>query len=205
MIRTGEALVTDGEQRASSFATYSILDSLGGSGLASNLVADGQYFAIFDDGHHRQLPRLTKGPLKYQTYAYENFKKSMPYAEGHGMKQAVIAPSMLYLLYPLEGEVEGYTREEFVEDLVNEVHPLSTKIVLSYTIERVQSTQLLELTCVAESVKKTSEAASKPAPKESPSTSQKGWILPETHPTRSPHPVTNTHIQTPKLEKRLSK
>ncbi|MCJ1258589.1 hypothetical protein MMC24_006422 [Lignoscripta atroalba] len=120
MIRTGEALVTDGEQRASSFATYSILDSLGGSGLASNLVADGQYFAIFDDGHHRQLPRLTKGPLKYQTYAYENFKKSMPYAEGHGMKQAVIAPSMLYLLYPLEGEVEGYTREEFVEDLVNE-------------------------------------------------------------------------------------
>ena len=37
------------------------------------------------------------------------------------MKQAVIAPSMLYLLYPLNGEVEGYPNEEFVKDLVNEV------------------------------------------------------------------------------------
>ena len=36
------------------------------------------------------------------------------------MKQAVIAPSMLYLLYPLKGEVEGYPKEEFVKDLVNE-------------------------------------------------------------------------------------
>ncbi len=36
------------------------------------------------------------------------------------MKQAVIAPSMLYLLYPLNGTVEGYSREQFVEDLVNE-------------------------------------------------------------------------------------
>lgn len=45
----------------------------------------------------------------------------MPYAKGHPMKQAVIAPSMLYLLYPLQGGVEGYTKEEFVKDLVNEV------------------------------------------------------------------------------------
>ncbi len=36
------------------------------------------------------------------------------------LKQAVIAPSMLYLLYPLDGEIEGYTREQFMEDLVNE-------------------------------------------------------------------------------------
>ena len=36
------------------------------------------------------------------------------------MKQAVIAPSMLYLLYPLNGTVEGYPKERFVEDLVNE-------------------------------------------------------------------------------------
>lgn len=47
------------------------------------------------------------------------------------MKQAVIAPSMLYLLYPLQGDVKGYSREEFVGDLVAEVkfcfprtHPL---------------------------------------------------------------------------------
>lgn len=58
--------------------------------------------------------------MRYNTYAYENFKKSVPYAKGHGMKQAVIAPSMLYLLYPLNGTVEGYPKERFVEDLVNE-------------------------------------------------------------------------------------
>lgn len=37
------------------------------------------------------------------------------------MKQAVIAPSMMYLLYPLSGTVEGYPKEKFVEDLVKEV------------------------------------------------------------------------------------
>ena len=36
------------------------------------------------------------------------------------MKQAVIAPSMLALLYPLEDEVEGYSREQFEEDLSDE-------------------------------------------------------------------------------------
>ncbi|KAK5240133.1 hypothetical protein LTR16_011075, partial [Cryomyces antarcticus] len=90
MEATGSQLVTDGEQRASSFATYPIIDTLGGAGLADNLKADGQYFAIFDDGHHRQLPRLTKGPLKYRTYASDYFKKSKPYAKKCGMKQAVI-------------------------------------------------------------------------------------------------------------------
>ena len=37
------------------------------------------------------------------------------------MKTAVIAPSMLYLLYPLNGTVEGYSREQFIEDLVDEM------------------------------------------------------------------------------------
>ena len=36
------------------------------------------------------------------------------------MKQAVIAPSMLALLYPLNEEVPGYSREAFEEDLVDE-------------------------------------------------------------------------------------
>ena len=123
MSATGETLLTDGEQRASSFATYPIIDTLGGSGLADNLAADGQYFAIFDDGHHRQLPRLVRGPFRYKNYAYENFRKSVGYAKGEKegmMKTAVIAPSMLYLLYPLNGSVEGYEREAFVEDLVAE-------------------------------------------------------------------------------------
>ncbi len=36
------------------------------------------------------------------------------------MKQAVIAPSMLALLYPLDSEIPGYSREQFEEDLVGE-------------------------------------------------------------------------------------
>jgi len=116
---TGHPVITDGEQRASSFATYPLTDTLMGTGLADGLAADGQYFAIFDDGHHRQLPRLTKGPFKYKTYAADNFKLSSKSTQTP-MKQAVIAPSMLYLLYPLDKEVPGYTKEQFVEDLVNE-------------------------------------------------------------------------------------
>ncbi len=116
---TGAPIVSDGEQRASSFATYPLADTLAGTGLADNLAGDGQYFAIFTDGHHRQLPRLTGGPFKYKTYAAEYLEKAMAMATTP-LKQAVIAPSMLALLYPLDGEIEGYTREQFLSDLVNE-------------------------------------------------------------------------------------
>src|SRR5262245_9102295 len=119
MEATGSPIVSDGEQRASSFATYPIVDTLAGTGLAPNLAGDGQYFAIFTDGHHRQLPRLTTGPFRYQTYAADYLREAVKMAT-KPLKQAVIAPSMLYLLYPLDGEIEGYTRERFKEDLVNE-------------------------------------------------------------------------------------
>jgi methionine synthase II (cobalamin-independent) len=116
---TGEPIVTDGEQRESSFATYPITDTLAGTGLADNLAGDGQFFAIFDDGHHRQLPRLTGGPFKYKTFASEFVEKNKQIAS-HPVKQAVIAPSMLMLLYPLDGEIEGYSREQFLSDLCDE-------------------------------------------------------------------------------------
>jgi hypothetical protein len=119
MEATGSPIVSDGEQRASSFATYPITDTLAGTGLADHLAADGQYFAIFDDGHHRQLPRLTSGPFRYRTFAADYLTKSLPYAT-KPMKQAVIAPSMLSLLYPLDGEVDGYSRGEFLADLCDE-------------------------------------------------------------------------------------
>jgi methionine synthase II (cobalamin-independent) len=117
---TGEPIVTDGEQRESSFATYPITDTLAGTGLADNLAGDGQFFAIFDDGHHRQLPRLTGGPFRYKTFASEFVEKNRAIAS-KPVKQAVIAPSMLMLLYPLEGEIEGYSRDEFLADLCDEV------------------------------------------------------------------------------------
>ncbi len=119
MEATGAPIVSDGEQRASSFATYPLADTLAGTGLAANLAADGQYFAIFTDGHHRQLPRLTGGPFRYKTYAADYLKKSIGMAR-KPMKQAVIAPSMLSLLYPLDGELKGYSREQFLADLCDE-------------------------------------------------------------------------------------
>lgn len=115
----GAPIVSDGEQRWSSFATYPITDTLAGTGLADNLGPGGQFFAIFADGHGRQLPKLTGGPFRYKTFAAETLKKSIGYAT-KPMKQAVIAPSMLALLYPLVDEVAGYSREDFEADIVNE-------------------------------------------------------------------------------------
>jgi methionine synthase II (cobalamin-independent) len=116
---TGEPIVTDGENRESSFATYNLTDTLAGTGLADHLAGDGQYFAIFDDGHHRQLPRLTGGPFRYKRYASEFVKKNKAIAS-HPVKQAVIAPSMMMLLYPLEGELPGYSRDQFLDDVIDE-------------------------------------------------------------------------------------
>ena len=106
---------SDGEQRWSSFATYPITDTLAGTGLADHLAGGGQYFAIFADGHHRQLPRLTGGPFRYKSFAADSLKLSIKSAT-KPMKQAVIAPSMLALLYPLDEEIEGYSREAFEVD-----------------------------------------------------------------------------------------
>jgi methionine synthase II (cobalamin-independent) len=119
MEATGAPIVSDGEQRVSSFATYPLTDTLAGTGLAEHLAADGQYFAIFTDGHHRQLPRLTGGPFRYKTYAAEFTEKAMKMAT-KPLKQAVIAPSMLALLYPLDDEVKGYSRDQFLSDLCDE-------------------------------------------------------------------------------------
>ena len=117
---TGAPIISDGEQRWSSFATYPITDTLAGTGLAANLGGTGgQYFAIFADGHNRQLPRLTGGPFRYKAFASDSLTKSIKLAT-KPMKQAVIAPSMLALLYPLSEEVPGYTRAAFEEDLCNE-------------------------------------------------------------------------------------
>jgi methionine synthase II (cobalamin-independent) len=116
---TGSPIISDGEQRWSSFATYPIADTLAGTGLAPGLGPGGQFFAIFADGHGRQLPKLEHGPFRYNQHAADTLRKSIPYAS-RPMKQAVIAPSMLALLYPLTDPVEGYSREEFEAALIDE-------------------------------------------------------------------------------------
>ena len=116
---TGSPIISDGEQRRSSFATYPITDTLAGTGLAPNLAPGGQFFALYADGHGRRLPKLTGGPLRYNRYAADSLAKSLRIAT-KPMKQAVVAPSTLALLYPLADAVPGYTREEFEEDVVRE-------------------------------------------------------------------------------------
>src|ERR1700710_2137479 len=69
MEATGSPIVSDGEQRWSSFATYPIADTLAGTGLAAGLGPGGQFFAIFADGHGRQLPKLEQGPFRYNQHA----------------------------------------------------------------------------------------------------------------------------------------
>ena len=107
---TDSPVITDGEQTKPSFATYPL------AGM-SNLAPDGVTIP-FEDGHTRQLPRLTSGPFHYQVYAgaYTQAAKRMTQTP---VKQAVIAASALSLLYPQDG-IDGYAQDAFTADLIGE-------------------------------------------------------------------------------------
>jgi 5-methyltetrahydropteroyltriglutamate--homocysteine methyltransferase len=108
---TGSPVVTDGEQtKFQNFWTYSV------HGL-SNTAPDG--FPIpFAAGHTRRMPRLTAGPFRYKRYAEAYVEVALKYAH-RPLKQAVISPSALSLMYPPE-EIPGYSRDEFIRDLLSE-------------------------------------------------------------------------------------
>lgn len=103
----GSPVVTDGEQSKPSFATYPL------TGL-DQLAPDGVVIP-FADGHQRQLPRLTAPPLRYAVHAERYLRAALRHATVP-VKQAVIAPSALSLLYPSDG-ITGYPREAFLDDL----------------------------------------------------------------------------------------
>ena len=105
----GSPVVTDGEQRKPSFITYPL--------QGVDLAADGVVIP-FADGHTRQFPRLTTGPFRYTTRSEDYLRAALRHATVP-VKQAVIAPSALSLLYPDEG-IEGYDREAFLDDLVDQ-------------------------------------------------------------------------------------
>src|SRR5882762_9900954 len=96
---TGSPVVTDGEQRKyHNFWTYSV------HGL-NNTQPDG--FQIpFAAGHVRRMPRLTSGPFRYKRYADAFLEIALRYAHV-AVKEAVISPSALSLMYPPEG-LAGY-------------------------------------------------------------------------------------------------
>ncbi len=107
---TGSPVITDGEQRKPSFATYPI------AGLET-LAADGVVIP-FADGHTRQLPVITSGPFRYRTHAESYLVRARKVAT-RPLKQAVISASALSLLYPADG-IDGFSQDAFLADLVDE-------------------------------------------------------------------------------------
>jgi 5-methyltetrahydropteroyltriglutamate--homocysteine methyltransferase len=108
---TGSPVLTDGEQRKyHNFWTYCV------HGLA-NTSPDG--FRIpFAAGHVRRMPRLTAGPFRYKRYADIYLQRARRHTDAL-LKQAVISPSALSLMYPADG-IPDYSREQFIADLLNE-------------------------------------------------------------------------------------
>jgi 5-methyltetrahydropteroyltriglutamate--homocysteine methyltransferase len=108
---TGSPVITDGEQRKyHNFWDYPVHGS-------TNTAPDG--FRIpFIAGHTRRMPRLLRGPFSYRRYADEFLAEALRHATVP-VKQAVISPSALSLMYPAEG-IANYAREEFIEDLMRE-------------------------------------------------------------------------------------
>jgi 5-methyltetrahydropteroyltriglutamate--homocysteine methyltransferase len=125
---TGSDIVTDGEQRKyHNFWTYSV------EGLA-NTAPDG--FRIpFAAGHVRRMPRLTSGPFRYRRYADRYLDEALRHARVP-LKQAVISPSALSLMYPDEA-IPGYPREAFIADLLDE-HVTEIRRCLDHGARKVQ-------------------------------------------------------------------
>ncbi len=125
---TGSPVITDGEQRKyQNFWTYSV------HGL-HNTAPDG--FKIpFSAGHVRRMPRLTTGPFRYKVYADHYLDVARRYTR-LPVKQAVISPSALSLMYPAE-DIPGYSRQEFIDDLLRE-HETEIRRCLQKGAHKVQ-------------------------------------------------------------------
>jgi 5-methyltetrahydropteroyltriglutamate--homocysteine methyltransferase len=125
---TNSPVITDGEQRKyHNFWTYCV------QGLP-NTAPDG--FKIpFSAGHTRRMLRLTSGPFRYLRHADEYLDVALRYAHVP-VKQAVISCSALSLMYPPD-EIPGYSREQFVDDLLRE-HETEVRNCLRKGAHKVQ-------------------------------------------------------------------
>src|SRR3984885_15115558 len=108
---TGSPVITDGEQRKfQNFWTYGVYGM-------RNASPDG--FRIpFSGGHTRRMPRLTAGPFHYMRFADQYLDLALRLARVP-VKQAVISPSALSLMYPPE-DIPDYPRQQFIDDLLRE-------------------------------------------------------------------------------------
>jgi 5-methyltetrahydropteroyltriglutamate--homocysteine methyltransferase len=125
---SGSPVITDGEQRKyHNFWTYSV------HGLTN--TAPNGFEIPFSAGHTRRMLRLTGGPFHYKRRADSYLKTALRYARVP-VKQAVISPSALSLMYPAD-EIPGYSRNQFIEDLLNE-HETEVRNCLSLGAHKVQ-------------------------------------------------------------------
>ena len=125
---TGSPVISDGEQRKyHNFWTYCV------HGL-QNTSPDG--FRIpFSGGHTRRMPQLTRGPFRYRRYADSYLDVAMRHASVP-VKQAIISPSALSLMYPPEG-LPDYSRDQFIDDLLDE-HATEIRRCLGKGAHKVQ-------------------------------------------------------------------
>jgi 5-methyltetrahydropteroyltriglutamate--homocysteine methyltransferase len=125
---TGSPVISDGEQRKyHNFWTYGV------HGLP-NVAPDG--FKIpFSAGHTRRMLRLTAGPFRYGRRADSFLDVALRYAHVP-VKQAVISPSAMSLMYPAD-ELPGYSREQFIHDVLHE-HEAEVRACLQKGAYKVQ-------------------------------------------------------------------
>ena len=125
---TGSPVITDGEQRKyHNFWTYSV------EGLPS--TSPNGFRIPFAAGHVRRMPRLTAGPFRYRRYADLYMEQALLYAKVP-LKQAVISPSALSLMYPENG-IPDYPLDVFIEDLISE-HVTEVRRCLEKGAHKVQ-------------------------------------------------------------------
>ncbi|EGC32825.1 hypothetical protein DICPUDRAFT_92524 [Dictyostelium purpureum] len=130
-IKTNQSCICDGEQSKISFIGYPIFGSNQFNGDGSvyfdrkdeRKSVDPNVAVSIDflDGHSRHIPKLNGKnlPFRYARYASDFVKEALPNCGGVPYKQAIISPSALMLVYPSD-PIEGYSRDQFIGDLLNE-------------------------------------------------------------------------------------
>jgi 5-methyltetrahydropteroyltriglutamate--homocysteine methyltransferase len=81
------------------------------------------------------MPRLTAGPFRYRMRADQHLATAQRYAT-RPVKQAVISPSALSLMYPAE-PLADYSRDQFISDLLDE-HVNEVRACLRMGAHKVQ-------------------------------------------------------------------
>lgn len=129
---TGAPVISDGEQgKLENFWCYPVHG-------AANTAPDGFRIPVrakLDSGSIHRMPRLTHGPFRYGCYADQYLRAARRHAT-RPVKQAIISPSALSLMYPPDG-LPDYPREQFLDDLVRE-HETEIRRCLEAGAHKVQ-------------------------------------------------------------------